>query len=90
MESVQVTNEVPTIKDQLLARFVVARDKLGRGWRKQLAESNPEFDTLEGANDMKLITEALNSKKRRGQVDRIKKIVLALEDLAGIPHPPIL
>lgn len=90
MENVHVLPEVPTIKDQLLDRFVVAKEKLGRRWRKQLVEAYPEFNTLEGANNMKIIADSVNSRQRRGQVDSIKKIVLAMEVLAEIPHAPIL
>ena len=96
MESVPVPHEVPTItantptKEQLLARFLIARDTVGLNWRRKLAESDPYFDSLDGANDMKLTAEASHEGRRRGQVDRIKRVVLGLEKVAGIPHAPIL
>lgn len=90
MESVPLTEEVPTIKAQLLARFITARDQVGKDWRKQLAKADDYFNTMDGVNDMTLTAQATNEKKRRGQIDRVKRVVLALEKLAGIPHPPIL
>jgi len=96
MESVQVHHELPPItadtpiKEQLLARFVIARDVIGSTWRRKLAESDPYFDSLDGANDMKLTQEATHEGRRRGQVDRIKRVTLGLEKIAGIPHAAIL
>ncbi|MGX5854547.1 hypothetical protein ACWKW6_12935 [Dyadobacter jiangsuensis] len=89
MEST-ISNEVPSIKSQLLDRFKAARGVVGKDWRGQLAQFDPYFNTKPGVDDMTLIGQAANEGSRRGQVDRIKRVVLAIERLAGIPHAPIL
>lgn len=90
MENEHLTGEVPTIKDQLLDRFMVARVKLGKRWRKQLIGAYPEYDNFEGSLIMKSLADAASNRTRRGEVEKIKRAVLALEKLADIPHAPIL
>ncbi len=90
MESTQLYEEVPPIKEQLIVRFLAAREALGKKWRTMLSEADPYFYTKPGVEDMTLVAAATLKERRRGQVDRIKRVVLAMEKLAGIPHVPIL
>lgn len=80
----------PTIKAQLISRFKNARDVVGKKWKTKLAAADPYFNTKAGTDDMSLTAQAINDHQRRGKVDRIKRVVLALEKLANIPHTPIL
>ena len=82
--------QVPSIKSQLLARFLAARETVGKDWRSKLADFEPYFNTKAGVDDMALTAQAVNENQRRGQVDRIKRVVLSLERMAGIPHAMIL
>ncbi|MCE6992121.1 hypothetical protein [Dyadobacter sp. CY323] len=72
-----------TIKERLIKRFVVARDVLGKHWRDELAESDPFFNTKLGADFMGSVSQAI-SDTSRGHVDRIERVVVAMEKLAGI------
>lgn len=70
-----------TIKDQLIVRFVAARDKLGSGWRDDLARNCPEFNTKEGVLAMTAAA-AVVKDPNRSTVDRLKKVVIAMEQIA--------
>ncbi len=89
MEST-IPQEVPSIKSQLLSRFVAAREIIGKDWKTRLSGFEPYFNTKPGVDDMNQAAQATNEGQRRGQVDRIKRVVLAMERMAGIPHAPIL
>ncbi len=71
------------IKERLLDRFNKAREVVGVNWRQSLAQSDPFFNTLEGAGWMNQTTGAV-SKSTRISVDRIERVTLALEKVAGI------
>ncbi|WP_426292033.1 hypothetical protein ACN9ML_18520 [Dyadobacter endophyticus] len=71
------------IKERLLERFNNARKIVGASWRQALAESDPFFNTLEGAGWMNQTTGAA-TKSTRISVDRIERVTLALEKVAGI------
>lgn len=69
-----------TIKQRLLNRFRAARECVGTDWRKELANSDPEWNSLEGAYIINQVMGAASDSRRAG-VDRIEKVVLALEKI---------
>lgn len=77
------------IQDRLIERFIYARDKVGADWRKQLSEADAFFNTKIGADWMQGAASAVSS-KRRASADRLERVVRALEEVAGIPNPPIV
>ncbi|AXE21202.1 hypothetical protein DR864_27410 [Runella rosea] len=77
------------IQDRLVDRFIYARDKVGADWRKQLSEADAFFNTKVGADWMHGAASAVSS-TRRASADRLERVVLALEKLAGIQNPPIV
>jgi hypothetical protein len=85
MEMETITNRQPgiTIKQRLLIRFRKAKEMAGPKWRDKLAEHNNFFDTRTGEAYMRSVAQAL-SDPRRGDVDRIECVTLALEEMAGI------
>ncbi|AEI46756.1 hypothetical protein [Runella slithyformis] len=78
-----------SIQDRLVDRFIIARDTVGPNWRKQLSEADEFFNTKVGADWMQGAASAVSS-TRRASADRIERVVLALEKLAGIQNPPIV
>lgn len=78
-----------TIKERLLIRFVRAKDAVGGNWRNVLAESDPFFNTKRGSDFMRSVAQA-QSNGLRGHVDRIERVTIALEKIAGIENPPIV
>lgn len=72
-----------TIKEEWIDRFKAARNLLGSNWRIVLADSDPFFNTREGANWMNQAAGAASDSKRM-QVDRIRKITVSMERAAGI------
>lgn len=80
--SLVVRRRVP-IKQRLLDRFGKAREIVGPGWRSELARFDPFFNTREGEAYMRSMAQAYSDNKR-GHVDRIEYVTLALERVAGI------
>jgi hypothetical protein len=78
-----------SIKERLLIRLKRAKETVGPSWRQSLAEHDEFFDTLDGARCMDTVAQAF-SNPRRGSVDRIARVTLALEKIAGIESPPIV
>lgn len=76
------------IKQRLLQRFAKAKEMVGPKWREKLALNDPFFDTRTGEAYMRSVAQAF-SDPRRGQVDRIEQVTLALERIAGIRSQPI-
>ena len=72
-----------SIKQRLLIRFRKAKELAGPKWRDKLAKHDPFFDTRTGEAYMRSVAQAL-SDPRRGDVDRIECVTLALEEIAGI------
>ncbi|MCE6989852.1 hypothetical protein [Dyadobacter sp. CY323] len=72
-----------TIKERLIMRFVVARDILGKDWRDELAENDPFFNTKLGLTLWDQYLKRFLT-LQRGHVDRIERVVVAMEKLAGI------
>lgn len=72
-----------SIKQRLLARFGKAKEIVGPGWKDALAKSDPFFNTREGEAYMRSVAQAYSDPKR-GHVDRIECVTLALERIAGI------
>ncbi|MCF2517919.1 hypothetical protein [Dyadobacter sp. CY351] len=73
------------IKQRLLIRFRRAKEMAGPKWRDKLAEHNQFFDTRTGEAYMRSVAQAL-SDPRRGDVDRIEHVTLALEEIPGISN----
>jgi hypothetical protein len=71
------------IKQRLLIRFRKAKEMAGPKWRDKLAKHHPFFDTRTGEAYMRSVAQALSDPKR-GDVDRIECVTLALEEIAGI------
>jgi len=77
-----------TIKERLLIRFAKAKELVGAGWRNVLAETDPFFNTKMGVDYMRSVAQA-HSNVGRGHVDRIERVTIALEKIAGINNPPV-
>lgn len=73
-----------SIKERLLIRFVKARNIVGKNWRGILAEADPFFNTKLGGDFLTSVAQAV-SDSSRGNVDRIERVTVALEKVAGIP-----
>lgn len=71
------------IKQRLLIRFRRAKEMAGPKWRDKLAKHDKFFDTRTGEAYMRSVAQAL-SDPRRGDVDRIERVTLALEEMVGI------
>jgi hypothetical protein len=78
-----------SIKQRLLARFVHAKAAVGPKWKDALSKSDPFFDTRTGEAFMRSVGQAC-SDPRRGDVDRIERVTVALEFIAGIPSQAIV
>ena len=76
------------IKQRLLHRFAKAKGMVGSKWRESLAQHDPFFDTRTGEAYMRSVAQAF-SDPRRGNVDRIERVTLGLEKIAGIVPVPI-
>ncbi|GGH45418.1 hypothetical protein ACN9ML_16305 [Dyadobacter endophyticus] len=76
------------IKQRLLLRFSKAKGMVGPKWRESLAQHDPFFDTRMGEAYMRSVAQAY-SDPRRGNVDRIERVTLGLERIAGIIPLPI-
>ena len=76
------------IKQRLLQRFIHAKGIVGVRWRDILARHDPFFNTRAGEAYMRSVAQAA-SDPRRGNVDRIERVTLALEIVAGIKEAPI-
>ncbi|WAC12239.1 hypothetical protein [Dyadobacter pollutisoli] len=77
-----------SIKQRLLARFGKAKEIVGPGWKDALAKSDPFFNTREGEAFMRSVAQAYSDPKR-GHVDRIECVMLALEKISGIDERSI-
>ncbi|PWJ55070.1 hypothetical protein CLV98_11591 [Dyadobacter jejuensis] len=78
---------VSTIKERLLERFAHAKGQVGPGWKDQLAASYEYFNTRQGEAVMRSVSQA-HSNPKRGHVDRIEMVTIALEKLANIQNTP--
>ena len=78
-----------SIKERLLIRLKRAKETVGPSWRYALAEHDDFFDTLEGVRCMNTVAQAF-SNPRRGSIDRIARVTLALEKIAGIESQPVV
>ncbi|MCE7071442.1 hypothetical protein LZG74_14080 [Dyadobacter sp. CY327] len=85
MEMETITKRLPamTIKQRLLIRFRKAKEMAGPKWKDKLASHDAFFDTRTGEGYMRSVAQAL-SDPRRGDVDRIECVTLALEEIMGI------
>lgn len=72
-----------TIKERLLKRFIRARNLVGKNWRGVLAANDPFFNTKLGSDYLTSVAQAV-SDSSRGNVDRIERVTVALEKMAGI------
>lgn len=79
---------VLTIKERLLIRFKRAKAIVGENWRDALAENDPFFNTMKGVKYMNTVGQAV-SDSRRSDADRIEKVTIALEKIAGIESVPV-
>ncbi|GGB84880.1 hypothetical protein [Dyadobacter sediminis] len=78
-----------TIKQRLLQRFIRARNVVGKNWRGVLAANDPFFNTKRGSDYLTSVAQAV-SDHSRGNVDRIERVTLALEKMAGITSNPVV
>lgn len=83
METTTTRQPTLPIKQRLLLRFGKAKEMAGPKWRDKLAKHDKFFDTRTGEAYMRSVAQAL-SDPRRGDVDRIERVTLALEEIAGI------
>ncbi|MCF2486968.1 hypothetical protein [Dyadobacter sp. CY347] len=83
METTTTRQPALPIKQRLLLRFGKAKGMVGPKWRDKLAKHDKFFDTRTGEAYMRSVAQAL-SDPRRGDVDRIECVTLALEEIAGI------
>lgn len=89
METRSNLQTVVPIKERLLKRFGRAKEKVGTGWKNTLASTDPFFNTRTGEAFMRSVAQAASDSKR-GNVDRIERVTIALEKVAGIKSPPIV
>lgn len=78
-----------SIKERLLFRFIKSRNIVGKNWRGVLAQSDPFFNTKLGGDYLTSVAQAV-SDSSRGNVDRIERVTIALEKVAGITPVPIV
>ena len=78
-----------TIKERLLQRFIKARNLVGKNWRGVLAANDPFFNTKLGSDYLTSVAQAV-SDNSRGNVDRIERVTVALEKMAGITSPSVV
>lgn len=71
------------IKQRLLQRFAKAKGVVGSKWRESLAQHDPFFNTRMGEAYMRSVAQAYSDPKR-GNVDRIERVTLGLEKIAGM------
>ncbi|CAG5068523.1 hypothetical protein DYBT9623_01254 [Dyadobacter sp. CECT 9623] len=83
METSSVQRAGGSIKQRLLLRFAAAKKIVGYNWRDKLAKHDPFFNTRDGEAYMRSVGQA-HSDPKRGHVDRIEAVTLALEKIAGI------
>jgi hypothetical protein len=72
-----------SIKERLLVRFIRSRNIVGKNWRGVLAQSDPFFNTKLGGDYLTSVAQAV-SDNSRGNVDRIERVTISLEKVAGI------
>jgi hypothetical protein len=78
-----------SIKERLLTRFIKSRNIVGKNLRGVLAKSDPFFNTKLGGDYLTSVAQAV-SDSSRGNVDRIERVTIALEKVAGITPVPIV
>lgn len=78
-----------SIKERLLIRFIRSRNIVGKNWRGVLAASDPFFNTKLGGDYLTSVAQAV-SDSSRGNVDRIERVTIALEKVAGIRSLPVV
>ncbi|WP_225865711.1 hypothetical protein [Dyadobacter aurulentus] len=83
METTSIQRTGSSIKQRLLLRFAEAKKIVGTNWRDKLARHDPFFNTRDGEAYMRSVGQAFSDPKR-GHVDRIEMVTLALEEIAGI------
>lgn len=88
MQTSSEQRPVVPIKQRLLQRFIHAKGIVGPRWRDMLARHDPFFNTRTAEAYMRSVGQAA-SDSRRGHVDRIELVTLALESIAGITPEPI-
>lgn len=88
-ETIEIEPTVKKIRERLIGRFVVAKDMIGERWKDELAKSDPFFNTLEG---IRYAVGAINAVSNPSRIndDRLERVVLALEKLAGIQNGPVV
>jgi hypothetical protein len=77
-----------SIKQRLLTRFGKAKEIVGPSWKDALAKSDSFFNTRDGEAYMRSVAQAYSDPKR-GHVDRIECVTLALERVVGIVEAAI-
>jgi len=83
IETSSADRPILSIKQRLLLRFAKAKAVVGPKWREMLAQNDAFFDTRTGEAYMRSVAQAFSDPKR-GHVDRIEQVTLALEKIAGI------
>lgn len=78
-----------TIKERLLDRFIHARTVLGQGWQRKVIALDSYYDTFDGAQVMTKAGQAVTNPGMIG-VDRLERLVLVMEEAAGIQNPPVV
>jgi hypothetical protein len=76
------------LKERLFQRLLFAKEQVGRDWKNKLADSDPFFDTKRGTDYMNSVSRGLSNKSTVGP-DRLERVTLALEKLAGIDSQPL-
>lgn len=69
------------LKKALLMRFLLAREKLGRNWRKKMAAEYPFYDTHQGGLIMTSARDAVGD-VRYISIEKLEPLVVAMEVLA--------
>ena len=69
-------------KTRLAKRFNREREKLGQDWKIKLSKFDRFFDTKLGSDFMARASAAITD-PRRISVERLEKVVFAMEELSG-------
>lgn len=79
-----------TVKSHLLERGRIAKEKIGKNWRKEAKKADSFFNSYEGFTYLNAFQTALGkSGTKRVSIERIHRVTRALEIAAGIPYKPI-
>lgn len=84
--------ELPSIKERLLERFRTAKGIVpeGQNWIDLAVKADSFLDSREGGKYIQSMQAANSDPVRRGNREKMERVVLALEKALGIEGSPIV